>query len=104
MVILDIEKIYKIYINKYPTFLVKLVQSLLTNIKSSVFLNDTSSDYYLIPDGVPQGSLLSPHMFNISINDIPRPHQCLIEIYADDTALNASIPYKTHIITLIDKI
>lgn len=114
MVLLDIEKafdsvwhdglIYKTTQNNYPIFLVKLMQSFLTNRKSFVSLNGINSDPYNVPAEVPQGSLLSPHLFNIFINDIPKPHQCRIAKYADDNAIYASIPYKTHIRILNDKI
>jgi hypothetical protein len=56
-----------------------------------VSVNKSSSNPFQIPAGVPQGSPLSPHLFNIFINDIPIPKNCKIAIYADDTAVTASI-------------
>lgn len=49
------------------------------------------STKFEIPSGVPQGSLLSFHLFHLFINDIPVPQNCKIAIYADDTALLFSI-------------
>ena len=59
---------------------------------SFVDINDNASDHYPIPAGVPQGSLLSPHLFNIFINGIPTPKNCNLAIYADDTALFTNVP------------
>ena len=102
MALLDIEKafdcvwhdalIFKLCNHAYPTYLIKLVQSFLTNRKSFVSIGENHSTSYPIPAGVPQGSLLSPHLFNIFINDIPKPKNCKVAIYADDTALFTKVP------------
>lgn len=57
--------------------------------KISVRVNNTISNYYPVHSGVPQGSVVSPILFNIMINDIfdncdPRVETSL---YADDGAL-----------------
>lgn len=42
----------------------------------------------------PQGSLLSPHLFNIFINDFPKLKNAELAIYADDTAIFCDAPWK----------
>ena len=104
LVLLDIEKafdsvwhdalIHKLYSLKFPIFLVKIVQSYLCDRKAFVEFNGKNSDRFDIPAGVPQGSLLSPLLFNIFINDIPKTKSCHLAIYADDTALYCDAPWK----------
>jgi len=100
MVLLDIEKafdsvwhdalLHKLMVAGVPTHLVKIVQSFLENRSSFVVINDKKSRAYNVPAGVPQGSPLSPHLFNIFHNDIPIPKGCKVSVFADDTALSAS--------------
>jgi Reverse transcriptase (RNA-dependent DNA polymerase) len=101
MTLLDIEKafdsvwhkalVHKLKLNNFPMYLVKMIVSFLESRESYVAINRKNSDRYAIPAGVPQGSPLSPFLFNIFINDIPVPKHCKIAIYADDTALISSI-------------
>lgn len=101
MTLLDIEKAFdsvwhdalrhKIFSLDFPMYLVKIISSFLENRTAFVSFNNIASSYYSIPAGVPQGSLLSPFLFNIFINDIPIPKNCKIAIYADDTALLSSV-------------
>ena len=37
--------------------------------------------------GVPQGSILEPHLFSIYVNDMPKVVKCDLFLYADDTCL-----------------
>ena len=102
MALLDIEKafdsvwhkglLYKLHRCNYPLFLTKLISSFLSDRSSFVDINGFHSEPYPIPAGVPQGSLLSPHLFNFFINGIPKPKNCDLAIYADDTALFSNVP------------
>ena len=104
LVLLDIEKAYdsvwhdalihKLYALKFPVYLVKVVQSYLRDRKAFVDLHGQSSVSFEIPSGVPQGSLLSPFLFNIFINDMTKPKNCQLAVYADDTALFCDAPWK----------
>lgn len=100
MVLLDVEKafdscwhdaiIHKLMQNKFPSFLIKIVQSYFADRSAFVEVLGSSSPYFNIPAGVPQGSLLAPILFNILTNDIPTPKDCNLISYADDTALLCS--------------
>ena len=104
MVLLDIEKafdsvwheglLHKLIALKFPTFLIKMIRSYLSERQAFVNFNDCSSFTFDIPAGVPQGSLLSPFLFNVFINDVPIPKKCYLAIYADDTALFCDVPWK----------
>ncbi len=52
-----------------PTFLVKIIKDFLTNRKGKFDLQK-SEDHFPILTGCPQGSLLSPFLWNIMIDDI----------------------------------
>jgi hypothetical protein len=101
MTLLDIEKAFdavwhdalrhKIVSYGFPNYLVKIISSFLKDRESFVAIGKSSSNKFPIPAGVPQGSPLSPYLFNLFINDIPIPKHCKIAIYADDTALLSSI-------------
>lgn len=101
MTLLDIEKAFdsvwhdalrhKLLSLDFPIYLVKMISSFLFDRVSFVSINNINSSRFNIPAGVPQGSPLSPFLFNIFINDIPVPKHCKIAVYADDTALLSSI-------------
>lgn len=81
LVLLDLEKafdavwhdgaIHKMMANSHPPMIVKIVKSFLSSRKAFVDVQGHASEIFDVPDGVPQGSLLSPHLFNLIINDIP---------------------------------
>ena len=50
-----------------------------------MFLDGKSSQEHLVNAGDPQGSILRPTLFLLSINDLPDDIIC--NIYADDTTL-----------------
>ena len=100
LLLIDLEKtfdtvwhqglLHKLFKLHCPMYLIKIIQSFLTDRYSYVQIENAKSNQYPLPAGVPQGSVLSPALFNIFLNDIPKPKKCDIAIYADDTALIAS--------------
>jgi hypothetical protein len=101
MTLLDIEKafdsvwhealLHKIHSYGFPMYLVKIISSFLSNRHSFVSIGKASSSPFAVTAGTPQGSLLSPPLYNIFMNSIPVPSNCKIAIYADDTALLSSV-------------
>lgn len=83
--------LHKLKLNGYPAFLIKIISSFLSERQSFVSINGSDSQHFKIPAGVPQGSPLSPHLFNVFINDIPITDNCKLAVFADDTALLSSM-------------
>jgi hypothetical protein len=96
MVLLDLRKafdsvwhdglLHKLIQFKYPTYLIKLIQSYLSDRTAYVSCLSAHSYVFDVTSGVPQGSLIAPHLFNLFLNDIPIPRKGQLSLYADDTA------------------
>ena len=70
----------------------KLLQSYLTQKQQIVECNGFQSDSLEIKIGIPQGSVLSPFLFSVYINDLPLCTDMFNMImYADDTTLFCDI-------------
>ena len=65
------------------------IRAFLKERKITAKIKNTSSDIYQMNTGVPQGSIISPTLFNIMIDDIFAEIPCGIKyaIYADDGAM-----------------
>ncbi|GJQ68353.1 hypothetical protein Trydic_g18683, partial [Trypoxylus dichotomus] len=106
-VFLDIEKafdrvwhaglIHKMVEAKLPNPIISVVKSYLTDRSFHVAVEDTTSTTRKIRVGVPQGSVLGPHLFNIYMADIPTPQHSQIAQFADDTAIYFSSRNKKHL-------
>lgn len=96
---LDVEKafdtvwhnglIHKLLTLKFPIYITKFVQSYLNNRSFQVKIDHTLSNHKILPAGVLQGAVLSPTLFILYINDIPKTDNTKIALFADDTALIA---------------
>ena len=64
-----------------------LVSSFHSNRRLRVVLDGKSSQEYPVNAGVPLGSILSPTLFLLYINDVSDDVICNTAIYADDTTL-----------------
>ncbi|UYV69795.1 hypothetical protein LAZ67_7000750, partial [Cordylochernes scorpioides] len=66
--------------------IIKLINNFLTNRKITVHLNNKKSRPRTLNNGLPQGSVLAPLLFNVYTADIP-PTNSQKFLYADDIAL-----------------
>lgn len=97
---LDIEKafdhayhngiLFKMINIGFDPFMIKLFQSFFTNRQFCLQLQNELSTYGNIYCGVPQGSILAPHLYSIFISDFPHVVSGSTSIlYADDSLLYA---------------
>lgn len=86
--------IHKLCSYNYPTYLIKIINSYLFNRTAFVSVDSTDSAHFDVLSGVPQGSLIAPHLFNLFINDIPIPRKGHLSLFADDTAYFIEVPWK----------
>lgn len=66
----------------------KIIKNALSNRPFRVLLGDKSSSYRVLNNGLPQGSVLAPTLFNLYTYDMPETHSRIF-VYADDLALVA---------------
>ena len=80
----------------------KLFESCLNNRAQQCFIDGQLSSPKMITCGVPQGSILSPLLFSLYINDIPDSLNYLaLSLYADDTVIYGS---SNHCDDFVDKV
>ncbi|GFV96421.1 probable RNA-directed DNA polymerase from transposon X-element [Trichonephila clavipes] len=72
---------------KFPTYLIKIIHSYLDNRTFNVKLNNVLSSQRPILASTPQGSILSPALYNIYTSDFPTDNNMTVCLFADDAAL-----------------
>ena len=112
VVLLDSEKafdsiwheglVYKLIRFNFPRYLINIIQSFISNRQNNIHVANSTSNPYTPLAGVPQGSTLSPLLFNIYISDIPIMHNCEQYLYADDFALSSTAKNPKTIIKNLD--
>ena len=64
-------KILLIKLQKFfPSFLINWITDYLSERKQKIIFNNSSSDFANVTSGVPQGSILSPLLLHIYIDDL----------------------------------
>jgi retron-type reverse transcriptase len=99
-VFLDIEKtfdttwhpglLYKLAKLQFSNNLIKLISSFLSQRKFRASVEGELSTPRYMQAGVPQGSVLSPTLYNLYMNDIPQNPGVNLALFADDTCLYAT--------------
>jgi hypothetical protein len=75
---------------KFSASLIKLISLFLSQRKFRVSVEGEISTPRYMQAGVPQGSVLSPTLYNLYINDIPQTAGVNLALFADDTCLYAT--------------
>jgi hypothetical protein len=104
-VFLDIEKafdttwhtslLYKLSKLEFSTSLIKLVSSFLSERKFRVSVEGEMYTPREMQAGLPQGSVISPRIYNLYISDTPQTIGVNLALFADDTCL-----YETGLVTV----
>lgn len=81
---------YKMIKYDFPLHLTRIIYASLKDRYFRVGIGRELSKPMTIPWGVPQGSSLSPTLYNIYISDIPQDTSASLTLYADDTVLIAN--------------
>lgn len=82
--------IVKLYRQNINPGLVKIIANFLTGREFQVSVGDSLSEPRPLRAGVPQGSVLSPTLYNLYTADIPKENNVSLYVYADDVALIAT--------------
>src|ERR1700755_1474593 len=78
-----------------PPSLCLLMSSFLSNRSISAVVDAATSSSFPVNSGVPQGSVLSPTLFLLFINDLLSCSSNPIHSYADDSTLYSSTHFKS---------
>ena len=83
--------LYKLTVLNFPSYLVHIISSYLRGRAfEASFLTATSSRRGM-RSGVAQGGLISPVLFSLYVNDMPKSsHHVELALYAHDTAIIAT--------------
>jgi len=73
-----------------PNAIYNLIKSYHAARCFKVKINDTTSQIKIINAGVPQGSKISPLLFNLYVSDFPTLINTEIALYADDSTIYSS--------------
>ncbi|GFX71000.1 RNA-directed DNA polymerase from mobile element jockey [Trichonephila clavipes] len=78
---------YKLIKIQFPDYLIKIIHNFLHNRTFRVRVNNSYSNTGSCLSGVPQGSVLSPYLYNIYTHDFPQHSTVSTCLFADDSAV-----------------
>ncbi len=95
LVFADFQKAFDLRIYGLEDKSLDLVRSFLHNRTQRTIIRSAQSSPQALTHGVPQGSVLSPLLFLVHINDLPEAisQPTTVDIFADDTTLSSHSPY-----------
>ena len=96
-----IQKLFNI--TQHSSTLCIVIQNLMSNRRFYVELNNERSRWRLQKNGLSQGSVLSPTLFNIYILDQPVHDGTRSFIYADDMCITAQFPTFSQVESTIEE-
>ena len=98
--LMDVEKAFdavwhngllkKLHDMELPSDILRIISSFLTDRTIQVKIGNTLSEVVQLLAGTPQGSIQSPLLFIVYVNDIPVTQTCQVTQYADDIAIYTS--------------
>ena len=91
---------YRLMNSELPNKIIRLMSSFISDRTITVKINDEMSDKVKLNAGTPQGSVLSPHLFLMYVNDIPvdpMTNQVKISQFADDLGMWTFGPNATYV-------
>ena len=72
-------------------FMLNFITAVLTNRSFQVRISLAHSQVKNFHNGIPQGSVLSPLLFAVMINDLPTSLNCKVALFADDVCFGELI-------------
>lgn len=82
--------LHKLLVFEYPMPLIKIIQSFLADRFFFVNVFGENSEKFFVPAGLPQGSVLSPCLYNLFTADLKVPRDSILAQFADDTGVLSS--------------
>ena len=95
--------LHKLLVFGFPVPLIKIVQSFLSGRHFYVSVFDGCSEMFSIPAGLPQGSSLSPCLYNLFTADLMVPSGADLAQFADDTGILCSGKNPERITRVLEK-
>ncbi|KAJ4437783.1 hypothetical protein ANN_13721 [Periplaneta americana] len=82
--------LHKLQVLTIDDGLIHIIHSFFSDRTFQVKMENELSAVQNIHSGVPQGSIIAPHLYSVYIHDMPRSANCKLGLYADDTVYYTS--------------